>query len=194
MGVAVTTATLGFSKPGSSLFVEASTTVQHQYRINQQIRVPQVRLIDAQGEQAGVVDTDEARRMADDVGQDLVEVAPDAQPPVCKIMDYGKFKYLQKKREHDQRKKSHATQLKELRVRPKIDKHDRDFKINRARGFLEAGHKVQFNMLFRGREMAHQDVGREVMNKIVEKLADVSKVERPPRMEGRRMTVLLTHK
>ena len=132
--------------------------------------------------------------MAGEVGQDLVEVAPDAQPPVCKIMDYGKFKYLQKKREHEQRKKSHTTQLKELRVRPKIDTHDRDFKVNRARTFLEAGHKVQFNMLFRGREMAHQDVGREVMVAIVEALADISKVERPPRMEGRRMTCLLTHK
>lgn len=151
-------------------------------------------MIDAQGEQRGVVDIDDARRLADEAALDLVEVAPDASPPVCKIMDYGKFKYLQKKKEHDQRKKSHTTQLKELRVRPKIDKHDRDFKVNQARGFLKAGHKVQFNMLFRGREMAHQEVGRDIMNLIVEELADVSKVERPPRMEGRRMTVLLSHK
>ncbi|MFH0947104.1 MAG: translation initiation factor IF-3 [Planctomycetota bacterium] len=169
-------------------------TAQHQYRINLQIKVPEVRLIDDKGEQRGVVRTEEARRSADEAGLDLVEVAPEARPPVCKIMDYGKFKYLQKKREQDQRKKSHAAQLKELRLRPKIDTHDRDFKVNRARTFLESGHKVQFNMLFRGREMAHQDVGREVMDKIVEALADVSKVERPPRMEGRRMTVLLTHK
>ncbi len=152
-----------------------------------------MRLIDANGEQLGVVAIDEARRRADDSGLDLVEVAPEARPPVCKIMDYGKFKYLQKKREHDAKKKSHATQLKEIRVRPKIDKHDLEFKVNRAREFLESGHKVQFNMLFRGREMAHQDVGRGVMDRIIEALGDVAKVERPARMEGKRMTCLLTH-
>jgi len=132
--------------------------------------------------------------MADEKGLDLVEVAPDARPPVCKIMDYGKFKYLQKKKEHDARKKSHATQLKEIRLRPKIDTHDRDYKINRARTFLKQGHKVQFNMLFRGREMAHQSVGKAVMDGIVKELEEISKVERPARMEGRRMTLLLTHR
>ncbi len=141
-----------------------------------------------------MVATEMALRRAEDAGLDLVEVAPEARPPVCKIMDYGKFKYQQKKREHEQRKKSHATQLKEVRIRPKIDKHDLDFKLNRAREFLEAGHKVQFNMLFRGREMAHQDLGRAVMAKVVEALEEVSKVERPARMEGRRMTLLLTHR
>jgi translation initiation factor IF-3 len=108
-------------------------------------------------------------------------------------MDYGKFKYQQKKKEHEAKKKSHARELKEIRVRPKIDKHDVEYKLAKAREFLVAGHKVQFNMLFRGRELAHQDVGREVMQGIVGQLADVSKVERPARMEGRRMTVLLTH-
>jgi translation initiation factor IF-3 len=130
---------------------------------------------------------------AREAGQDLVEVAPEARPPVCKIMDYGKFKYQQKKREHDAKKKSQARELKEIRVRPKIDKHDVEYKLTKAREFLIAGHKVQFNMLFRGRELAHQDVGRAVMDGIVKQLADVSKVERPARMEGRRMTVLLTH-
>ncbi len=153
-----------------------------------------MRLIDDSGEQRGVISIEEARRTADEAGLDLVEVAPDARPPVCKIMDYGKFKYLQKKREHDQKRKSHAAQLKEIRIRPKIDKHDRDFKVNQAKEFLEAGHKVQFNMLFRGREMAHQDVGRAVMDAIIQDLAEASKVERPPRMEGRRMTVLLAKK
>jgi translation initiation factor IF-3 len=137
---------------------------------------------------------EQARRLADEKGLDLVEVAPDARPPVCKVMDYGKFRYTLKKKEHDAKKKSHATQLKEIRLRPKIDKHDRDFKINQARGFLAEGHKVQFNMLFRGREMAHQDVGRAVMDAIVKDLAEVSKIERHPSMEGRRMTMLLTHK
>ena len=138
--------------------------------------------------------TEQALALADEKGLDLVEVAPDARPPVCKIMDYGKFKYLQKKKEADARKKAHSTTLKEIRVRPKIDKHDREYKVNRARAFLEAGHKVQFNMLFRGREMAHQEVGRNVMDLIVKELEEVSKVERPARMEGRRMTMLLTHK
>lgn len=153
-----------------------------------------MRLIDDQGNQVGVVAIDEARRMADDRGLDLVEVAPEARPPVCKIMDYGKFRYLQKKKEHDAKKKSHATQLKEIRIRPKIDKHDADFKVNQAREFLKEGHKVQVNMLFRGRELSHQEVGREVMDRFLHNLADVAKVERPPRLEGKRMTVLLAHK
>jgi translation initiation factor IF-3 len=168
--------------------------VQQQYRINQQIRIPEVRVIDAEGGQLGIIPTDQARRMADEKGLDLVEVAPDARPPVCKIMDYGKFRYTLKKKEHDAKKKSHATQLKEIRLRPKIDKHDRDFKLNQAKGFLAEGHKVQFNMLFRGREMAHQEVGREVMDYILKELGDTCKLERPPMMEGRRMTMLVAHK
>ncbi len=168
--------------------------VQLQYRINHQIRIPEVRVIDAEGGQLGIVPTDQARRMAEEKGLDLVEVAPDARPPVCKIMDYGKFRYTLKKKEHDAKRKTHTTQLKEIRLRPKIDKHDRDFKTNQAKGFLAEGHKVQFNMLFRGREMAHQEVGREVMNGIMKDLAEFSKVERPPTMEGKRMTLLLSHK
>lgn len=151
-------------------------------------------MIDDAGAQLGVMPTDQARRMAEERGLDLVEVAPDARPPVCKVMDYGKFRYTLKKKEHDQKRKSHTTQLKEIRLRPKIDKHDRDFKLNQAREFLGEGHKVQFNMLFRGREMAHQEVGREVMDYILKELIEISKVERPPTMEGRRMTMLLAHK
>lgn len=172
----------------------SSVLTQLQYRINHQIRIPEVRVIDGEGNQLGIMPTDQARRMADEKGLDLVEVAPDARPPVCKVMDYGKFRYTLKKKEHDQKKKSHATQLKEIRLRPKIDKHDRDFKLNQAKGFLAEGHKVQFNMLFRGRELAHQEVGRQVMDHILKELIEICKVERPPMMEGRRMTMLVAHK
>jgi translation initiation factor IF-3 len=124
----------------------------------------------------------------------LVEVAPEAKPPVCKIMDFGKFKYQQKKKEHRAKIKQHQIVVKEIRVRPKTDKHDIETKIRIARGFLERGDKVQVNMLFRGREMMHQEVGRQVMQSIIEALEDIIKVERPPTQEGRRMVMLLAKK
>jgi translation initiation factor IF-3 len=124
----------------------------------------------------------------------LVEVAPEAKPPVCKIMDFGKFKYQQKKKEHRAKIKQHQIVVKEIRVRPKTDKHDIETKIRTARGFLERGDKVQVNMLFRGREMIHLDVGQGVMNTILETLSDIAKVEKPPTQEGRRMVMLLAKK
>ena len=153
-----------------------------------------MRVIDDQGNQIGIVDTDQARRMAMEKGLDLVEVSPEARPPVCKIMDYGKFKYDQKKKEHESRKKQHRVQIKEIRLRPKISSHDVEYKCRKARAFLEEGNKVQLNMLFRGREMAHIDVGRKVLLAFAEMLEDLSKVERHPKMEGRRLTMLLTSK
>ncbi len=161
-------------------------------RINDQIRISPVRLIDEQDEQIGVVETDEAKQRARDAGLDLVEVSPTAKPPVCKIMDYGKWKYAQQKKE--QKAKSHAkkSELKGMRLRPNIDDHDLKFKTDKARKFLEDGDKVQFVMLFRGRQMAHQNLARDTMNGIVDLLEEVSKVEQPPRMMGRRMTMLLT--
>ncbi len=170
------------------------TTSLLQYRVNEQIKIREVRVIDEKGEQLGILAIQDALAMARDRGQDLVEVAPDARPPVCKLMDYGKFRYILKKKEHDAKKKTHTVQLKEIRVRPKIDKHDAELKVNQARGFLKEGHKVQINMQFRGRELAHTEVGREVMDRIVGELADVAKIERPAKFEGKRMTVLLTHK
>lgn len=122
---------------------------------------------------------------------DLVEVAPNDRPPVCRIMDYGKWKYRQKKKEQKARQAHHEQQLKEVRLRPKTDTHDRDFKVNHARDFLEEGDRVQFTMLFRGREMAHQDIGRNTMLGIAEELNEISKVDTPPRMAGRRMTMIL---
>ncbi|MFP4146017.1 MAG: translation initiation factor IF-3 [Phycisphaeraceae bacterium] len=160
-------------------------------RVNDMIRISPVRLIDENNEQVGIVDTDEAKRRARDAGLDLVEVAPQARPPVCRVMDYGKWKYQQKKKE--QKAKSHAKQseLKGMRLRPNIDEHDLGIKVAKARDFLEDGHKVQFTMLFRGRQMAHQDLGMQSMRNIFGRLSDVAKVEAPPRMMGRRMTMVL---
>jgi translation initiation factor IF-3 len=155
------------------------------------IRIRQVRLIDDANNQVGIVDTDVARQMAYEKGLDLVEVSPDARPPVCKIMDYGKFRYALKKKEHESKKKQHKVQTKEIRLRPKIGDHDVGYKAKQARDFLLDGDKVQVTMLFRGREMAHMDVAKEVLDSFVKKLADVSKVERGAKMEGRRLSLLL---
>jgi len=155
------------------------------------IRIRQVRLIDDLGNQVGIVDTDEAKRLATEKGLDLVEVSPEARPPVCKIMDYGKFKYELKKKEHESRRRQHRIEIKEIRLRPKISAHDVEFKRRNAREFLERGDKVQLNMLFRGREMAHIEVGRKVLLEFAQLLEDVAKVERSAKLEGRRLTILL---
>lgn len=139
----------------------------------------------------GIIDTSEALRRARSAGLDLVEVSPKAKPPVCRIMDYGKQLYQQKRRERKASKKQHLVILKEVRLRPKIDPHDLDIKLNHARKFLEKGHRVQFTMLFRGREMVHLEHGYELMEQIVETFVDMAKIERPSRMAGKRMTMLL---
>ena len=164
----------------------------HDYRVNHRIRVPEIRLIDEDGEQAGVVDTQKAKQRAQELGLDLVEVAPHARPPVCKIMDFGKFKYQQRKKEKKGGHK-HASQLKELRVRPAIDTHDLSYRLDSGRRFLNQGHKVQVVCIFKGRQLAHPEHGFEVMRKVAEALADISKVESQPKMVGRRMTMLLSH-
>jgi translation initiation factor IF-3 len=163
------------------------------YRVNRQIRVPQVRLINAENEQVGVVSTDEARRIADEAGLDLVEVQPNADPPVCRVLDFGKFKYAQKKKERGQGKKTHST-LKELRVRPAIDPHDLEYRLVQGRKFLEEGHKVQVVCIFRGRQRSHPQLGYSVMQRVSEALGDISKIETSPRMNGPRMTMLLSRK
>ena len=159
-------------------------------RVNHQIRISPVRVINDKNEQVGVIPIDEAMRLAHDAGMDLVEVAPQDRPPVCRVMDYGKWKYQQKKK-HKQRP-PHDTQLKEVRLRPKTDTHDRDFKLTHAREFLGKGHKVQFSMIFRGRERFHQDRGLQILLDVADQLSDMAKVVRPPRSEGRRMTMVLT--
>ena len=163
------------------------------YRINRQIRIAEVRLIDQNGEQVGIVPTTDAMRRAEEAGLDLVEVSPTARPPVCRILDFGKFKYAQKKKERGGSAKSHST-LKELRVRPAIDPHDLSYRLVQGRRFLEQGHKVQVVCIFRGRQMAHPEMGRQVMATVAQQLADISKVEAQPRMAGNRMTMMLARK
>jgi translation initiation factor IF-3 len=160
-------------------------------RVNEEIRIRQVRLIDDQGVQHGVVDTESALSLARERGLDLVEVAPEAHPPVCKILDYGKFKYLLKKKEHQARRKQHQVVIKEMRVRPKIDVHDLETKLKQARGFLMDGDKLQVNMLFRGREIGFKELGMAIMTRIRETLADVGKVERAPIQEGNRLIMII---
>ena len=162
--------------------------------MNDRIRVREVRLIDAEGRQVGIVVTEEARRMATEAGMDLVEVAPDARPPVCKIMDYGKFKYEQRKKTSHSGKKVHHAKLKEVRLRPKTEQHDYEVKLRHAKEFLEKGDKVQICLMFRGREMVHKDRGEALLQRFINDLADLAKVERSGPYEGKRMTVLLTHK
>ena len=153
-----------------------------------------MRLIDGAGEQIGVIGTDEAMRMADEAGLDLVEVSPNADPPVCRIMDFGKFKYAQKKRDRGVSKnKAHST-LKELRVRPAIDPHDLEYRLVQGRKFLEEGHKVQVVCIFRGRQRSHPEMGYRVMRKVAETLGDICKVEAEPKLNGPRMTMLLARR
>jgi translation initiation factor IF-3 len=160
-------------------------------RMNEQIRIPQIRLIDHNNVQVGVVSTVEALNMAREVGMDLVEVAPTNSPPVCRIMDFGKWKYEQKKREHKARVKQHQVVLKEVRLRPKIEEHDQMVKLKKAREFLEKGSKVQFTMLFRGREMAHADLAMQIFDDILKQLQDVGKLEVPAKQMGKRMTMVM---
>lgn len=150
-----------------------------------------MRLIDENNNQVGIVDTRQAKDMAFEADLDLVEVSPNAEPPVCRIMDYGKWLYQQKRKERKASKKQHTTTLKEVRFRPEIDEHDRDIKIGKAKKFLEKGHRVQFTVMFRGREMMHQDHGYSMMDHIKEVLEEMAKVERPPVMAGRRMTMVM---
>ncbi|HEV8377737.1 MAG TPA: translation initiation factor IF-3 [Tepidisphaeraceae bacterium] len=162
------------------------------FRHNEQIRISPIRLINQHEEQIGIVSTAEAMRLAREAGMDLVEVAPTARPPVCRIMDYGKWRYQQQKKEDKSRASSRAGQLKELKLRTvKIGEHDLQIKINHAREFLKENNKVQFTLQFRGREVAHMDLGREIFKKIKAELQPFSKVERDTKLEGRRMTLVL---
>jgi translation initiation factor IF-3 len=147
-----------------------------------------VRLIDGSGALVGIIPTDEALGMAREAGLDLVEVSPNERPPVCKIMDYGKHKYLQSKK---QKQQHHERRTKEIRLRPKTDPHDREIKIKHARGFLEGGNRVQFTMMFRGRERFHAETGYESFREISNELVDLARVEQPAKLQGRRLTMLL---
>jgi translation initiation factor IF-3 len=163
-------------------------------RINDEIRVPQVRLIDQHGEMQGVVTAREALIRAYDVGLDLVEISPNAVPPVCKILDYGKYKYEQQKKANEARKKQKVVELKEIKVRPNIDDHDYDVKMRQMKTFISEGDKVKVTLRFRGREMAHQDLGVKVLDRIRTELAETTKVEQFPRLENRQMIMVLAPK
>ncbi len=168
---------------------------QHGLRCNEQIRISPVRLINERNEQIGVVPIMEAMRLSREAGLDLVEVSPMERPPVCRVMDYGKWKYKQRKKEQKSHAGSHVTQLKELRIKSvKIDVHDQNTTVNKAKKFLHDGHKVQFNLMFRGREMAHVDLGRDILERIKAELEPLSKPEREPKLEGKRMIMILAPK
>ena len=161
-------------------------------RINERITCKSVRLIGEQGEQLGIKTIEEARQLAADSGIDLLMVSPEADPPVCKIIDYGKFKYEQKKRQHVQHK--HQPQIKELRLRPKTEDHDLLVRVKQAREFIERGDRVVVSVRFKGREMAHSELGREVLIKFIAQMEDIAKPEAPPRMEGRQMGIIFVKK
>ncbi len=162
-------------------------------RINEQIRVREVRLIDGEGEQRGIVQTSEALAMAKEADLDLVEVAPTSRPPVCKLLNYGKYKYEQEKKLREAKKKQSLTKLKEVRMQPKIDKHDLDFKSKHVQEFLNDGNKCKVTIRFRGRELAHTELGKVVLDNLLERLEEGSfNVDNKPQMEGRMMSMLLS--
>ena len=165
---------------------------KEEVHINERIRAKTVRLVGDDGTQHGIKPIEEALQMADDEGLDLVLVAPNADPPVCKVMDYGKFKYQQKKRQHEHHR--HQPQLKELRLRPKTEEHDLMVRVKQARHFIERGDRVQVTVRFRGREMAHTELGRAMLDKFASAMEDIAKVEKLPTMEGRRMNIVLARK
>ncbi len=159
--------------------------------MNQDIAVRSVRLVDAEGEMIGVVPIQDALRSAEDVGLDLVEISPNADPPVCKILDYGKFNYEAQKKKNEARKKQRVIDVKEIKLRPNIDVHDYDVKMRNARRFIGDGDKVKVTLRFRGREMAHQELGMNVLDRVREELDELAKVEQVPKMEGRQMVMVL---
>jgi len=150
-----------------------------------------VRVIAPDGKQLGILPVEQALALAEEMGLDLVEVAPQARPPVCRIMDYGKFKYEEQRRQREARKKQHQVQVKEVKMRPGIKEHDFAFKARHARRFLEEGHKVRLTVMFRGRQITHPELGKEVLDRFAEALRDVAKVEQEPQMDARTMVMVL---
>lgn len=164
---------------------------KEEHRLNERIRVPQVRLIDEKGVQVGVVPTFEALQMARERGLDLMEVSPSAQPPVCKICDYGKFKYEKKKKDQSAKKKQTVIKVKEIQLRPQTEEHDLDYKFKNVRQFLEDGDKAKITIMFRGREITYVDQGFRIMKQLAELVKDVGNVEAPPKIEGKKLIMIL---
>jgi translation initiation factor IF-3 len=163
-------------------------------RTNREIRAREVQLIDAEGRNRGAVSLAEAQQAADEAGLDLVEIVPNAVPPVCKILDYGKFRFLEQKKSAEARKKQKIVEVKEIKFRPGIDDHDYDVKMKAVRRFFEEGDKVKVTLRFRGREMAHQDLGLRLLERVKSEIANIAKVESEPSIEGRQMTMVLAPK
>ncbi|WP_349768697.1 translation initiation factor IF-3 [Rhodobacter sp. NTK016B] len=160
-------------------------------RVNDRIRAPEVRLIGAEGENIGVVPPARAMALAGEAGLDLVEISPNATPPVCKIMDFGKFKYEQQKREAEARKKQKTIEIKEIKFRPNTDTHDYDVKMRSVQKFLGEGDKVKVTLRFKGREMAHQQLGMELLNRVASDVEEIGKIENMPKLEGRQMVMMI---
>ena len=163
-------------------------------RINDEIGVIRVRLVDERGQMVGIVGRNEALTLAANVGLDLVEIAPNADPPVCKILDFGKYKYEEQKKKNEARKKQKIIEVKEIKLRPSIDDHDYEVKRRSMMKFIEEGDKVKVTMRFRGRELAHQELGMDVLIRVRDDLNEIAKVEQMPRMEGRQMTMVMSPK
>ena len=166
-------------------------SIARDVRINREIRAKEVRVIDPEGKQLGILPVYEALRQATSFELDLVEVSPKSEPPVCRIMDYGKFKYQQSKKAHDAKKKQAVVHLKEVKMRPKTEEHDFQFKLRHVERFLKEGNKTKITIVFRGRELAHPDLGRNMLNRITEESKEWGKVEQPPKFEGRNFVMVL---
>ena len=162
--------------------------------INWDIKAPEVRVIDPDGKQVGVLPVKEAIRLSEERGLELVEVAPNSQPPVCRIMNYGKYKYQQSKRSQEARKHQTVIHIKEVKVRPRTEEHDFQFKLRHVKRFLDEGNTVKISILFRGREIAHPEFGKELLNRFIEGVKDVMVIEQSPRLEGRNMVMILAPK
>ena len=173
-------------------FRRCLTIANLEHQINEEIRDREVRLIGADGTQLGVMSAAEAQHAADEAGLDLVKIAPTAKPPVCKIIDYGKYRYELARKAKEAKKKQKTVETKEIRLSPNIDTNDLNTKVNQARKFLSKGAKVKVSLRFRGREMAHRDVGREILDSFYKELEDVSTVDKPAKMEGRSMVMFLS--
>ena len=174
--------------------MEVSTIAKEELQINEEIRDKEVRLIDENGNQQGVVHSDVALRMAEEAGLDLVKISPQATPPVCKLMDYGKFRFEQGKREKEAKKNQHVVEIKEIRMSPGIDVGDFNTKLKNAQKFLADGNRVKVSVRFRGREMAHTDIGRDLLVRFAESVAEVANLDKEPKMEGRSMSIFLSPK
>ena len=177
----------------STFLVWGDTAISELF-INEQIRDKEVRVVGADGEQLGIMPVKEAQKLADDAGLDLVKIAPTAKPPVCKIVDYGKYRYEQVRREKEAKKKQKTVEVKEIRLSPNIDTNDLNTKMNAARKFISKGDKVKVTLRFRGREMAHMANSKHILDDFAENLADIAVVEKAPKVEGRSMTMFLTEK